>query len=346
MVVVERSKYESIRVGEILPPSIKNVLANLGVLNRFLNDEHMPSLGIQSAWGQPDSYENDFIFNPYGTGWHVDRRCFDLMLARASEAAGVDLCLGARLMSCLPSEETGWKLEIAHNNNHLEYRCRFLVDATGRESAVAIKHGAKRISYDHLVGVVGHFSPNSQGTSESNYMFLEAVEDGWWYSAVLPDLRLIVALMTDADLYSAGIKTSVTYFEDRLRKAPHTCLRATSYALISDVRVFSANSSRLDRITGGNWLAVGDAATAYDPLSSQGVYKALKSGLRAAQSIDSCLADEETALREYSSWVNESFDNFLSLRKQFYSIERRWPNSNFWKRRQREISLGERSFIE
>jgi hypothetical protein len=29
----------------------------------------------------------------------------------------------------------------------------------------------------------------------------EAVEDGWWYSLMLPDLRVVVASMTDADLY-------------------------------------------------------------------------------------------------------------------------------------------------
>jgi flavin-dependent dehydrogenase len=233
----------------------------------------------------------------------------------------------------MPVEGAGWDLEIACSDKRLECRCGFIVDATGRESAVALKQGAKRIYYDHLIGVVGYFSPNSQETFDGNYMLLEAVEDGWWYSATLPDLRLVVAYMTDADMYSAGIKTSATHFLDQLRRAPHTRSRATSHALKSDVRVLSANSYRIDRITGRNWLAVGDAATAFDPLSSQGVYKALKSGLRAAQRIEDYLAGEETALLDYSSWVNESFDRYLLLRKEYYSREGRWPSSEFWQRR-------------
>ena len=47
----------------------------------------------------------------------------------------------------------------------------------------------------------------------------------------------------------------------------------------------TADSSRIDRTAGPNWLAVGDAATAFDPLASQGIYHALFSASNAARAI-------------------------------------------------------------
>jgi flavin-dependent dehydrogenase len=97
--------------------------------------------------------------------------------------------------------------------------------------------------------------------------------------------------------------------------------------------VVAANTSRLDHVAGKNWLAVGDAAMALDPLSSQGVYNALQSGLIAAQAIDSALAGDVTAPQKYAASVEEDYDACLETRAYYYAAETRWPDSPFWQRR-------------
>ena len=72
--ILERSHYESTRIGETLPPEIKRPLLALGLWEPFLADNPVESPGIASAWGQAELYDNDFIVNPHGPGWHVDRR--------------------------------------------------------------------------------------------------------------------------------------------------------------------------------------------------------------------------------------------------------------------------------
>ena len=99
VVVIERSDFKEIRIGETLPPAIKSLLAKLGVWERFLQENHSLSFGIHSAWGRPALYANYFIFNPYGNGWHVDRSRFDAMVAQAAENAGVHVLRGAQLIS-------------------------------------------------------------------------------------------------------------------------------------------------------------------------------------------------------------------------------------------------------
>ncbi|NEP54757.1 MAG: NAD(P)/FAD-dependent oxidoreductase, partial [Moorea sp. SIO3C2] len=97
--------------------------------------------------------------------------------------------------------------------------------------------------------------------------------------------------------------------------------------------VCAAPSFRLDRTAGNGWLAVGDAASAFDPISSQGIYKALWDGLEAAKAIASYLR-ERRGLEEYESLIASRFDNYLTQRNYFYQMERRWSTSAFWQRRQ------------
>jgi flavin-dependent dehydrogenase len=100
--------------------------------------------------------------------------------------------------------------------------------------------------------------------------------------------------------------------------------------------VVAANTSRLDHVAGKNWLAVGDAAMALDPLSSLGVYNALQSGLIAAQGIDSSLTGDATVLQNYAAKVEEDYATCLETRAQYYAAETRWPGSPFWQRREDE----------
>jgi flavin-dependent dehydrogenase len=102
------------------------------------------------------------------------------------------------------------------------------------------------------------------------------------------------------------------------------------------LRTVSANSSRLDRFCGPGWLAVGDAASAYDPLSSQGISKALESGLRAAQAITRRRNGQSAALNDYAGWLEDEFQVYLRQYAFYYSQVTRWPGSPLWQRRQPE----------
>src|SRR5205085_10968020 len=79
-VIVERCAGTPFRIGEALPPDARRLLDNLGTLPRFEADGHLPSHGTESTWGAENLAGNDFIRNPYGHGWHLDRVRFDASL--------------------------------------------------------------------------------------------------------------------------------------------------------------------------------------------------------------------------------------------------------------------------
>jgi flavin-dependent dehydrogenase len=330
--VVERSDYTAPRIGETLPPISRQLLAKLGVWDRFLCGAHLPSFGICSAWGRDGLYENDFIFDPYGHGWHIDRARFDEMLALAAEEAGANVFRGATLVSWKQDLSSEWEIEIAYRGGLRRCRTRSLIDASGRGTSFARIQGIRRIVVDRLIGVAAFMSP-SQPTALDSRTMVEAVDQGWWYSARLPNSQLVIAYMTDSDLYAKGNRNQATYWQEQLQQARHTHARAKNYSVNTEPLIFAATSSRLDSPVGRNWLAVGDAALTVDPLSSQGVCKALESGLRAAEVLQDHWKGDETAMSSYAASVTQSFEHFLDERNQYYGREKRWPQSVFWRRR-------------
>ena len=162
---------------------------------------------------------------------------------------------------------------------------------------------------------------------------VEACADGWWYSALLPGGRLMAVYMTDADLLRRQRGSWHAFWQARLQQTMHTQARLRAFDLQAAPRVVAANSSRLDRVSGRGWLAVGDAAMAFDPLSSQGLMQALASGIRAGEALNRHLAGEAAAIGEYDSRANEVFREYSRLRAVYYGREQRWPQSVFWRRR-------------
>jgi flavin-dependent dehydrogenase len=323
--VLERTHYERARVGEILPPAAKPALCALGVWDRFQDSGFTPSPGIVSAWGQAQPYANDYITNPYGSGWHIDPSRFDRMLADAARSAGATVHTGAGAASCRRTGD-GWLTMARAGDQQLCLRSDFVIDATGRRSWLARRLGQRRLVYDRLVAVVGVIDRAEEEQTRDRRTLIESGRDGWWYSADLSKTRGVCVYMTDADLLGARRCPK----DQWRRSAPLT--RARSGPTIDDVdlRIVSAATSRLATVTdGARWLAVGDAAVACDPLWGQGIVSALASGRSAAQA----LTGRPEALAEFATADQRRFNDYLRLRAYYYRRENRWPHSVFWARR-------------
>ncbi len=151
---------------------------------------------------------------------------------------------------------------------------------------------------------------------------IETTPRGWWYTAPVPNGQTIAMFFTDPEIYAAeGIVIG-----DELACAPLTrALLAPSHILSS--KVMHVPSACRVRICGDDWLAVGDSASAYDPLSGHGIFKAFRHGAAAADAI------VNRSYAEYATRVRHEFDAYVRQRRMYYAGERRWPESNFWRKR-------------
>ncbi len=320
VVVVERSAYDGFRIGETLPPESRLVLERLGVWDRFEDGGHMPSPGILAAWGQAEPYANDFILNPCGSGWRVDRNRFDAMLAAAARDAGAVVLTGSTADRCRRATDGGWELGVSGAGESSSVGAAFVIDAGGRSSLFGRRLGARRAVHDRMVALVRVTTPSRPGTAVDRRALIEATEAGWWYSAWLPDGRLVLSFQTDA---APGLRAR---WDELLNRAPETARRACGTAG-GEIRVVSANSHRSEPIAGEGWLAVGDAASAHDPLCGLGIHWAMESAIAGAEAI---VAQSTGA---YGQDRDEHFDHYLAARTNYYRAEGRWPDAPFWRRR-------------
>lgn len=329
--VVEKSSYEAPRIGETLSPGVSGLLQYLGVWDHFLTDGHLRSFGTSAAWGSAELAVRDFILTPFGAGWHLDRRRFDLMLAREAAAAGVAIW---RLAFATFERNGGtWDVAIEHEGDRVRLRSRFLIDATGTRGVASRRAGARRIVLDRMIAIAA--AVEIPGPLPADTLTLvETCELGWWYSARLPDGRMMAALMTDGDIARALRLATTRSWWRLLRMQPHTSVRLPADCEPDSPRIHAAFSARLDRTAGEGWIATGDAAASYDPLSSSGIARAIDSGIHAARAVHAYLGDHRsTALAGYEHRVWSSFELYWQTRRLYYAMERRWPRSPFWSRR-------------
>lgn len=328
------------KVGECLPPSLSPLLHHLGLIDLLEQDGHLRSLGNRFVWGSPEPGERPFLTGTQGDGWHVDRQVFEARLAEHARAAGARWRWGCRLTRC---ERNGKRFRLQIENGSASeasevLEADFVADATGRRARVARRLGARRIRYDRLVGIAALLQSPTPDTDR--YTLVEAVPEGWWYSALLADGRLAVAFMTDGDLLNRNAWHSG--LARRLAQTRITRARVEDHgytlgeALEDAPRVLPAETSRLDTILGDGWLALGDAAAAYDPLSSHGISSAMGSGFYAGHAIADLLAGRPEAGIAYLDVLQNAYGGCLDLQKRHYASERRWPEAPFWKRRNEE----------
>lgn len=333
--ILERTDYSPWRPGETLSPETSAELRRL-VGPRLLEGEgFLASHGLEATWGSDLPQQHFFLTNPYGCGWHVGRRHLDALLARHVEEHQVRVLRRTSLQR-LEREGNLWRVTASGPAGVMELRCDVLVDATGRAAQVARLCGVRRSSQDDLCSVSAIVDRPVDHREQG--LQLEATPVGWWYAAPLPADRLIVTLLSDRDVLAR---------HDALRPAGWTALLSTTRHLaprlgrlpaVERLHLRRCETSRLERAAGEGWAAVGDAAAMWDPLSSSGILKALRTGRSAAEALTGALGGEREALERYAQERDDEFTRYLSARQAHYSLEQRWMDEEFWWRRQREPS--------
>jgi hypothetical protein len=76
---------------------------------------------------------------------------------------------------------------------------------------------------------------------------------------------------------------------------------------------------------------------ALDPLSSQGLFHALYTGVTAGPMVSRALAGERGALAQVERSVESVWSAYAVASRQAYASERRWPTSPFWLARHRRL---------
>ena len=265
-----------------------------------------------------------------GEGQRLIRRdrLDDWALSEA-RAAGVRVVEGAAARG----PEAGGAALVVRQQGETERRVTAgaLIDASGR-SGVLTRGQRERPDY-RTTALTAHFAPGErEGT------VIEAFPDGWVWSAPVIGGRRDVTVMVDAE--AAGKP------EERFREAVRQVDLAgfVTGDLLTPVRAADVTPYRARSAAASGeavLIAVGDAASALDPLSGLGTMKAMDSGLTAAVALRTALARPSDARRALAFHATKERGLALEAEERvagFYAEEERFGEREFWRRRSRRTA--------
>lgn len=324
------------RIGETLPPVAKQELIELGVWENFVRlKSHIKCYAKFSAWGSAHLREQLYTGHADEHAWALDRPAFNQFL--------LDSALARCPLTYIEDKVTSAQ---RHNGNwsiHLKKRpeavsASLLVDATGR-AAVVSRNVHQRHRLDKMICVYTTLFQQDKSILATPGPLVEAVADGWWYTALLPGQRLLLSFFTDSDLFDHQKRRNTLFWEKQLAQSMYTQKRIISagFSKKYDFKLVDAATIITDEIATSDFFAIGDAAACFDPLSSHGITTALWSGRKAAAAIEAIFHSEPAAFRAYAQSFQEGMHQFLNGRYKMYSAEQRFRNSPFWQRRHKQV---------
>ncbi|MFC0282157.1 NAD(P)/FAD-dependent oxidoreductase [Camelimonas abortus] len=306
-------------IGESLCGQGVTLLRRMGVLDHARRSAPLENPGDLSCWDSESLVAKDFIFSRHGRGWHLDRASFDAALREAAHATGA--VIRRERFRAVRACGGMWEVETDAG----VWRARGLLDATGRRSAAARRLGARRMR-DAPLAAVFCWGPDQTGDART---VVEAVADGWWYSAPVPGGRR-VCVKHVAPAAARDLLRRPGAFPAALRETLHLQRYCPPDAAWTAPRATDASGSALDMNHGERWLAVGDAAATFDPLSAHGILNALAHGLAGAAALLAELDGAVGRSRELDAQLRKKRSGYLQDIISLYAVADRW-GSQFYR---------------
>ncbi|MGX1100650.1 glycine oxidase maturase GoxB [Amorphus sp. MBR-141] len=315
--------------GESLAAAALPLLADLGADHLLAAPAHRQATVSFTSWGSAALVERHASALPGELGLVLDRGRFEADLFELTRGRTVRLVEA----SLLDFQRTGSGWTLATDEGH-EIAARFLIDATGRRAAIGRRNGGVR-RVDRLVAACTVLRQRDTGIDPTPATLIEAVDDGWWYATLLADRRLVVQFYSDPDLMPRGLRSYPALWRELADRTTYISrwIESAGYALTEAPRLATAGTAWLDAASGPGWLAVGDAAAAFDPLSAHGMTTALWTGIHGAAAAAAALDGDLSAAESYAARLRTGVEHFSRERAAVYAREARFHDRPFWRRR-------------
>ena len=335
VVLLEKRRFPRHQIGESLTPSILPLLDFLGVRTQVEQAGFLRMAGHSVCWGSSQPRTSHYSPDQHRRGFQSVRADFDLILLDHARRAGVHVVEGQPVRDVRPDGEHSVTIRYGSGERIL---AAFCVDATGHAGIYARQNLRQRDSVFQTLALTGYWqnAANPPGVDSANTL-LEAYSDGMVWSVPLHTGLRNVTLLIDWQQSLAMKRRGVQqFYREELRKAAYVSGFLAEAHLPHPPQVFDASLYTARQFVAGRTLLVGDAGLFIDPLSSEGVRKAMASAITGAVVINTLLqrpAMRPHAAALYEAGQRDTYHSHYQQSVRYYAEEGRWPDRPFWQRR-------------
>ena len=321
VLLLEKSQFPRLHVGESTVPYLTELLDRLGVLEAVEQEGFVCKRGVEFSDARSDGFGRmDFDTAAPGQktyAYNVDRPRFDALLLKQAELRGVRVLDDAEVREFLFDGERMCGVVYQTGGERRAARARFVVDASGRAGLISRHFKLRRMNprlrnmavYQQFTGLIPGNNPSIAGD-----LVVTSHEEGWlWCMPIGEDLLSVGAVMPAAvlkgrdpqEVFAAHVERSVR-IRPRIQGAR---------PVFAQAKVESDWSYYSDRLAGPGFFLVGDAGCFVDPMFSGGVYFAMVAGFKAADVMSEILGgrDEREARDWYEHFCKTAYDVYFRL---------------------------------
>ncbi|MEJ8825760.1 NAD(P)/FAD-dependent oxidoreductase [Variovorax humicola] len=314
VVLLERAHHPRFHIGESLLPMNMPLFDRLGVR------KEVEAIGITKHGGEFVSPWHDhtslFLFReamdksfPYAV--HVRRSEFDELLFRHAAARGARTFEGHKVLHVdmdagkgTPDNRALVKVR-ADDGAESEWRPRFVIDASGRDTLLSNQFDAKLRNRKHAsAAIFGHFANarRTPGRYEGN-VTLFWFDHGWFWFIPLRDGTTSVGAVASPAYFKQRKGDLTSFLMETIALAPKLADRLKDATLLEGATTTGNYAYDSKFCRGDRFAMIGDAFAFVDPMFSSGVYLAMNSAFESATAVDHWLKGEtklaEQAFRRF-----------------------------------------------
>jgi len=326
VIIFEREKFPRFHIGESLLPFSMQTFDRLG-LREKLDRTFLPKFGgeIVAACGSKGVkfYFKDGFRSRRDRAYQVTRSEFDKLLLDHSRENGADVREETDVKN-ITFENDRAKINIETSSGaRSTIEARYLLDCSGRQTMLGSFFKIKK-TYDHLqkFSVFAHYDnvDRAEGIDGTLIRMVRGL-DRWFWMIPLTTTRMSIGVVMDTATFRAMKLSPETALEKCIDEQPMVVERMKRAVRVSPVYSAGDYSYRNTKLFGDRWLLVGDAAGFIDPVFSSGVFLAIMSAEKAADTLDKVLRDEShkrRLFRTYGRTVNYIMDIYLTFVNAWY----------------------------
>lgn len=296
VLVVERQRFPRFHVGESLIPETGRFLRAIGVYEKVKAEGFPVKRGAFLT--APDGVNRRFarfadaLGVEDGTTFEVRRDRFDQILLDHAQESGAEVWQQCRARE-VDLDAAGATVRVDRDGEELAVRCRFLIDASGRDGFLAKRLRLRTVDAQlEKVGLHAWYegvTPPPEG-HEGDLRLVSLEGEAWSWLIPLDERVTSVGAVVSKRRYDALPRGSAAERLDALLgTVPALPPLLGGARRVSEVRIDGDYSYGTTAYAGDRWLLAGDAGSFLDPIFSTGVLLALASGVQAAEAVDGAL---------------------------------------------------------
>lgn len=327
VVILEKEKFPRFRVGESMLPASSDTLERMGVKEKIDRGGFLVKYGgeICSACGGARArfYFRNGLNAKRHTSYQVERAKFDQILLDHARETGCDV-REQTPVDTFDFDSDG--VTVRSNGGSMVVRAKYLLDCSGRNSLIANRLRLKE-AYPNLkkFSVFAHYDNVARLEGQDGTLTrMIRCADGWFWVIPMAGGRASVGVVMDVARFRAMNLAPEEALNQCIAEQPEVREWMLNAHPCTPIYATSDFSYRVKHLTGDRWILAGDAAGFLDPVFSSGVYIAIYSGEKAADSLTDALARPEKrarAFRFYEKAVHQRFDTYLRLTSAWYTKE-------------------------